>query len=295
MKKYFYTTLVLILGCVVYLCYTFPNYFFSNSRIRENNYIEYLLSSRYRYSKLPLHKGLIQIKLEDQKKYEEYFDWYNKVQDSENWESFRNTLSLASKDKDQIIKPATHILDEDMKKRFFIIDSVARKIHLKAWNKQKNGKKLLTETISHLILGSFAVKSDTFWMPIAMETTVKNLVGIDFKNQFSCSAELNDNNELETSIFFQQNISAAKKTTTIQNHIGGHSHTQEDLCFTLFVGKIISKKNKFTIVNDKELNEARFGKIKSEYKGEEIKYFGLENLHLDPIEIGSIEVELNEE
>jgi hypothetical protein len=210
--------------------------------------------------------------------------------------SYINTLSLASKAN----QPFTKDDHKGSPWSFFLETKTAKKAHLRVWNKRTNAKDLLCETVSELTLGSFVIGKDTFWIPVAQKTYAKKLTGVvwyargfSVENVLRFYSKLQDDNSLETTLSLMQNFSAMKDYRFNARFEDGTSASfnTSDISYTLMNFKIISKNNKYEIVQDQLIKE-RLKKNKSFFNEEDAKRIGLEILGLDMFEVGTIEIEV---
>ncbi len=218
----------------------------------------------------------------------------------QNWFTVIQTLSLVSKRNDALKKQEFYkhrpiILDYN-----FLQQKAIKKIHLRVWNKRSNAKDLLCETVSDLSIGSFAMGKDTFWIPMIQKTQAKTLQGVTWQargfsveNVLRFYTEQREDNALETNLSLVQNFSAMKNYCFNAQLEDGSSVSisPADISYTLMSFKIVSKNNKYEIVQD-ALNQERLKKNKYQFNEEDTQRIGLKNLGLDMFELGTIEIEI---
>jgi hypothetical protein len=209
------------------------------------------------------------------------------------WLAVLNTLSTASKNNEVLHKPEFYKNGSPILEGTFLQNRLAQKIHLRVWNKRSNAKDLLCETVSELTIGSFVMDKDTFWIPIIQRTQSKILQGFSVGNVLRFYTRFQEDGSLETNLSLVQNFSAMKSYRFQSRFEDGTSVSFNgvDIDYTLISFKIISKNNKYNIVQgniDKEVLERN----KYFFNEEDAKRIGLKNLGLDMYEVGTIEIEV---
>ncbi|TAE13963.1 MAG: hypothetical protein EAZ95_10380 [Bacteroidetes bacterium] len=214
------------------------------------------------------------------------------------WMKLINTNESVSKKADPVeIKEAIHSKEPW---GFFLETKVAKKMHIRVWNKRSDAEDLLCETVSELTIGSFAMGKDTFWIPIIQRTQAKILEGVtpwarsfSVENVLKFYTNIQDDGSLETNLSLIQNFSAMKNYRFNARFEDGSfsSISTADISYTLMSFKIVSKNNKYEIVQGM-LNQERLKKNKYFFDEKDAKRIGLEALGLDMFEVGTIEIEV---
>lgn len=286
MKKYLIGASVPIILYVLYV-FVSPIWLEYRYSLRERIYTEDMLYSKATQLPVPCEK--VQAYLKDKKSTRLLYT-------PNEWMSYINLLSLVS----TINQPLTKDDHKGSHWRFFLETKFVKKVHLRVWNKRADAKDLLCETISDLTIGSFVIDKDTFWIPVAQKTYAKKLTGVvwnaqgfSVENVLKFYASIQDDGSLETNLSLVQNFSAMRNYRFNARFEDGSfsSMSTADISYKLMSFKIVSKNNKYEIVQDGGHKED-MKENKHFFSEEDAKRIGLKNLGLAMYGVGTIEIEV---